>query len=256
MSDLYQLVGQIKQQKPLILNLSNYVTMDFVANGLLSMGASPVMTMAEAELADLVRLSNAVVINIGTLHDEFIRISHKACALANQLQKPLILDPVGAGASSYRTHNAKELIANHQFAIIRANASEIAALAGLAAVTKGVDATIDAEAIVAVAEDYACQQDVVISISGVTDYIIADNKLALNHSGSLLMPMITGTGCLLTAVTAAFHAIETDAFSAAVAAITVYGQCGERAAGKAKAPASFRDAFLDELYLFGENAHG
>lgn len=253
MHDLKQLISEIKQQKPLILNLSNYVTMDFVANGLLSLGASPVMSMGEKELADLIQLASAVVINIGTLNDDFIALCHNACLLANQLHKPLIFDPVGVGASAYRTCSAQALVERHTFAIIRGNASEIAALAGLSSVTKGGDSSLAGGTILALAKDYARAHHTVLSVSGAIDYIISEDNYTANHSGSAFMPMITGTGCLLSAVTAAFHAMHADAYTAAWAASNFYGQCGERAALKARGPGSFKEAFLDQLYLFGTN---
>lgn len=247
-----QLIQKVRETAPLILNISNFVTMDFVANGLLSLGASPVMSMAIEDMSDLIALSSAVVINLGTLNEEFINLADRTCALATSLNKPLILDPVGAGASRYRTDMSKKLIQQYNFSIIRANASEIAALADKAQKTKGVDSTLESGLILDIAKDLACQFNTVISVSGAVDYIIDKNELRSNETGSALMPKITGTGCLLTAITAAFNAVENNSFKAAYEAIRFYGLCGERAAIKAKGPGSFKEAFIDELFSFGE----
>ncbi|KTD76598.1 hydroxyethylthiazole kinase [Legionella waltersii] len=242
-----KLVQAIKEQRPLILNITNLVTMDFIANGLLSLGASPMMANSTTEMDDLVKISNSVVINLGTLHEEFIALCHKAGIAANGFGKPLILDPVGAGASHYRTATCLDLLEQHQFSIIRGNASEIMALCGSLDNTKGVDATISPELAIEQAKQFSLDKNIVIAISGKTDVIIAGNQMAICDRGSSLMPLITGSGCLLTAVIAAFHAVHTNLFEATAAAITFYGVCGETAAAKATGPGTFKIHFLDAL---------
>jgi hydroxyethylthiazole kinase len=241
------LVQQIKEQRPLILNLTNLVTMDFIANGLLSLGASPIMTNSNAEIDDLVQISNAVVINLGTLNEEFIFLSNKACIAATSLGKPLILDPVGAGASRYRTATCLDLLEQHQFSIIRGNASEIMALCGSQYTTKGVDANSSPEAAIEPAKQFSLENNIVIAISGQTDVIITGDQIAYCDRGSSLMPLITGSGCLLTAVISAFQSVHTNLFEATAAAITFYGVCGEIAAAKASGPGTFKIHFLDAL---------
>ncbi len=136
---------KIKQDKPLIVNLTNDVTMNFVADGLLSLGASPIMSKSEQEIEDLLQWAQAIVINFGTLDDAFIALSERACIIANQLNKPVLLDPVGAGASNYRTETCMKFLQQYNLSIIRGNASEIMSLAAVARLTKGVDSTMDSQ---------------------------------------------------------------------------------------------------------------
>jgi hydroxyethylthiazole kinase len=238
---------KIKKHKPLILNITNTVTMDFIANGLLSVGASPIMSQAEEEANDLIEIAHTVVINIGTLNKAFISLAKKACEIANQLNKPIIFDPVGAGASTYRTNTCLQFIANYNIAIIRGNASEINALAGGIANTKGVCSTIESNAVLENAKLLSERHDATIMVSGETDFIIDHQQSKQFSRGSILMPMITGTGCLLTAISGAFHAVENNRFEAASMAALFYSVCGELAAKKASGPGTFKSCFLDKL---------
>lgn len=246
------ILTKIKLERPLVLNITNVVTMDFVANGLLSVGASPVMSKAQQEMQDLLTLAKAVVINLGTLDDAFIALCEKACLLANQLQKPIILDPVGAGASCYRTDKCLQLIDAYDIAIIRGNASEIQALSGLSFTTKGVDSAIQSEEAIACAQALSTHCGAAIVISGATDIVVEADSINRFAHGSPLMSLITGTGCLFSAVVAAFHAVEPNKFIAASAATYFYGLCGEIAAEQASGPGSFKPAFLDALSVIPE----
>ena len=239
---------KIKNEKPLVLNITNYVTMDFVANGLLSLGASPVMSKAKQETADLLKITSAVVINLGTLNSEFIELCSHVCALANTLGTPVILDPVGAGASAYRTQTCEKLLADHQIAIVRGNASEIMALAGSNLLTKGVDSSTSSDRAVSSAQALAKQLNTTVVISGETDFVIDAENIAQFSRGVAMMPMITGTGCLLSAIVGAFHAVDSNAFSAASAGTLFYSICGEIAAERAEGPGTFKMHFLDALY--------
>lgn len=243
-----QLTQKIKQDRPLVLNITNDVTMDFIANGLLSLGASPVMSQAEQDVDDLIKFSQSIVINLGTLNEKFIELCEHTCRVANTLKKPIILDPVGAGATKYRTDAAAKLLDQYHIAIIRGNASEIMALSAASCVTKGVDSTAASDEAVENAKALSKKYNAAVVISGKTDFIIDADKLNQLDYGSALMPMITGTGCLLSSVVGAFHAAEQDRFLAASAACAFYGVSGEIAAKIAKGPGSFKPAFLDALY--------
>lgn len=243
---------KLKKENPLVLNLTNEVTVDFVANGLLSLGASPIMSKAPQEMDDLLQLASVLVVNIGTLDDNFVSLCEYACDVANQLKKPIVLDPVGAGASQYRTTTSLNLINNYDIAIIRANASEIMALSGASMVTKGVDSTAKTEAVIANAKALSSYYDSAIVISGEVDIVIDNNTVNKFTYGSALMPKITGTGCLLSAVVAAFHAIEKNRLQACSLATVFYGLCGEKAGQYAKGPAAFKTKFIDELALLPE----
>jgi hydroxyethylthiazole kinase len=242
------MLKKIKETNPLVLNITNYVTMDFIANGLLSLGASPIMSSASEEIEDLVCLSHAVVINLGTLNQAFIALCEQTCRIANQLKKPIILDPVGAGATNYRTKTSLKLINNYDIAIIRGNASEIMALAGSRSVTKGVDSSTESADAVDSAKKLSQQCDSTIVVSGKADFIIDHELFSQSDRGTPLMAMITGSGCLLSAVIGAFHAVEKNRFDAACAATVFYGICGEKAAAKSILPGTFKNYFLDALY--------
>ena len=243
------IVAKIKEERPLILNVTNDVTMDFIANGLLSLGASPVMSKAQEEIDDLLQLANSVVINLGTLDEKFIALCEYVCGIANQLKKPIVLDPVGAGASRYRTHTNLNLINNYHVAIIRGNASEIMSLSGAAIKTKGVDSTAQSDLAIDSAKQLSIYYDVAVVVSGEKDIVVDGHDVRQFTYGSPLMPQVVGTGCLFSAVVGAFHAVEKNRFDASISATVFYGICGENAAKRAQGPASFKIKFLDELNL-------
>ena len=245
---IHQIITRIKQTKPLVLNITNDVTMDFVANGLLCLGASPIMSKSMQESADLLKIASTVVINPGTLDDNFIALSEQVCLLANTLNKPIVLDPVGAGASLYRTSTCKRLLDTFDIAMLRGNASEIMALTGHARTTKGVDSTSETQHAIDSARVLAQTYHLTVVISGETDVVVDAHKVEQFDRGSPLMPLITGTGCLLSAVVSAFDAVHPNRFEAAAAATVFYGVCGELAANTALMPGSFKVAFLDALY--------
>lgn len=250
-----ELAHHIKIEKPLILNLTNDVTMDFIANGLISLGASPIMTKSIEELEDLVAISHAMVINIGTLDGDFLKRCDKASDLANKYNKPLVLDPVGAGASQYRTEVCQYLLERYQFSVVRGNASEIMSLNHADIQTKGVDSLKETCDAVDVGKVLSNQHDVIVAISGQTDAIIQGEHVAFSSKGSDLMPQITGSGCLLTAVIAAFVSVEGEFFKATQSAVHYYGACGELAAKKAKGPGTFKPLFIDALSTLSMEAH-
>jgi hydroxyethylthiazole kinase len=248
-----KLVTQIKYNQPLIINVTNYVTMDFIANGLLSLGASPMMTQSIQEINDLLKATNAVVINIGTLNEEFIFLCEKVCVEANRLGIPIVLDPVGAGASDYRTNTCLNLLERFNFSIIRGNASEVMALSNMHQNTKGVDTNISTHLAIKGAQILSSQYNVVIAISGKTDAVIDKNHSCLFDRGSPLMPKITGSGCLLSAVVGTFNAVHHDRFDATAAAVLFYSVCGELAAMHVNSPGSFKPHFLDALSFLPES---
>ncbi len=241
-------MNRIKLEKPLVLNITNYVTMDFIANGLLSIGASPIMSKAAHEIEDLLQHAKSIVINLGTLNNDFIRLCKHTCKIANQLSIPIILDPVGAGASQYRTDTCMSLINEYPISIIRGNASEIIALSGSSCKIKGVDSITASNHAVENAKRISKRYNAAVVVSGKIDIIVDDESVDQFNRGSPFMPYITGTGCLLSAVIAAFHAIEKNRFDAAKMATLFYGISGEIAENSANGPGSFRTQFLDALH--------
>ncbi|MGC1182717.1 hydroxyethylthiazole kinase [Legionella sp.] len=248
---------QVKQSKPLVLCLTNYVTMDLMANSLLSLGAAPLMSESIEEVEELVTLSHAVYINIGTLNDVFMERARLAAKYANLLNKPVILDPVGAGASRLRTSAAIELLplAN----VIRGNASEIISLTGAMGTTKGVETAEPVTKAINSAQILAKNYNKIIVISGPEDFVTDGNQDQILPFGSHLMPLITGMGCTLTAVISTFVACNLDYFQATVHAIAYFGLCGQLAEQQSNAPAAFRQTFIDNLFhpdwdFFSHNA--
>ncbi|HSW70193.1 MAG TPA: hydroxyethylthiazole kinase [Gammaproteobacteria bacterium] len=250
--NIHSLLTTLKQKKPLVLNITNDVTMDFIANGMLSIGASPVMSKAREEMEDLIKISSAVVINLGTLDEEFVRLCEQAASIANKFNKPLILDPVGAGASQYRTENCMRMLEQHKISIVRGNAGEILALSGTLSATRGVQSLAESDAAIEGAKYVSKKFEMTILVSGKKDVVVEDERVEIFDRGSKLMPIITGSGCLLSAVVAAFHAIEPNRFLASAAAAVFYSVCGEVAALQAEGPGTFKAKFLDVLHLMPE----
>ncbi|ADB39502.1 hydroxyethylthiazole kinase [Spirosoma linguale] len=246
-------VERIRVQAPLVHNITNFVVMNNTANALLALGASPAMVHAPEEVEDFVAISSALVVNIGTLDATFVAGMRLAMQKAKALGKPVIFDPVGVGATAYRNQVSAELLALAAPDVIRGNASEIMALAGLNAQTKGVDSLYGSEAAVDAARRLSALTGGVVVISGENDYIIQGEKTATIGNGHPLMTKVTGMGCTATALTGAFAAVNPDYFQAATHAMAVMGIAGELAVEKKLAPGSLQLNFLDALYELTED---
>lgn len=241
-------LSKIRKTKPLILNLTNYVAMDLTANALLAVGASPVMTHANEEVQELVKVSNAIVINIGTLDAQFSLRAKTALSIATALDKPTVLDPVGAGATSYRTETAKELLALGKIDLIRANASESLALFGDGDCTKGVDSSTSSDSASHWIRLNHPPLQATLVITGETDFILSERESYAVQHGHKMMERVTAMGCTASAICAAFLAVNSNAHRAALHAMTVMGVCGELAMRTARGPGTFRSHFLDALF--------
>lgn len=237
---------KIQKQKPIILNLTNTVTQDFMANNLLALGASPIMSQDINELGELISISQAININIGTLDKDFSKNALFAAKTANNLDTPLILDPVGAGASKSRTSLAIS-IAKHSN-IIRGNASEIIALGSQNHKTAGVESVHLVSESQEIAQDLANLYNNTIVISGKTDLTINRESRFTCDFGVELMTRVTGMGCALTAVIAAFAAVEKNYTIASHLALIYYTLCAEQAYKIATTPAKFKIEFIDSIY--------
>jgi len=247
-AEIYSLVEKIRNKSPVVHNITNYVVMNNTANALLAIGASPVMAHAGEEMEEMVGIAQALVINIGTLSEKWISSMFDAMHHAARKNIPVILDPVGAGATSLRTRTARELIARNPPAIIRGNASEIMALADDKTKTKGVDSAASADKAIALAQKISATYKCVVCVSGATDYIVEEKKIARVGNGHPLMTRVTGLGCTASALCGAFAAVEKSFFAATAGAMAVMGIAGEMAAGKADGPGSLQMHFLDNLY--------
>jgi len=243
-----QSLALIKEKKPLIHNITNYVVMNFTANALLSMGASPVMAHAEEEVEEMVSFAGALVLNIGTLSDGWIKSMLKAGRKASELKKPIILDPVGSGATSLRTKTARDIIEQTDLTAIRGNASEILSLAGNDSKTRGVDSIHSVDEASEAAGILASELGSTLAITGPVDLVTDGARIIRVSNGHPLMGQVTGTGCAATAVTGAFLAVDDNPVDAVVAALGFLGLAGERAGASVSAPGSFQAAFLDALY--------
>lgn len=246
-NDIKTVINKIRQCKPLVLNLTNHVTMNFMANALLALGAAPIMSECDDELEELISISAAINLNIGTLDDQFIKRCEKAVKFAKKYHKPVILDPVGAGATAIRTKTAINLM--HDVDIVRGNASEIIALDALKSKSLGVEAGNTTDEAICSAYKISRYYDVIVIVSGQCD-LVTNGKIDKSiNFGSRLMSLVTGMGCVLTAVIAAFRSVRSNSFEASVLATSYFGLCGNLSEQKASAPGSFKACFIDELHM-------
>jgi hydroxyethylthiazole kinase len=236
----------------LILNITNYVVMNTTANALLAVGASPVMAHAIEEVVEMTSLASALVINIGTLSPLWVESMVLAGEEARRRGIPIVVDPVGCGATTYRTSVAKQLVHHLQPAVIRGNASEIRSLVRADGSTKGVDSRNTVDEVIDDAKTLSQSANCVVSVSGPEDLIVAGGRIARVANGVPMMAKVTGMGCTASAITAAFAATRSSCFDAAVNAMVTMGVAGEIAARSAAGPGSFQMHFLDALYRLDE----
>ncbi len=245
---------RVREKKPLVHNITNYVVMNYTANALLACGASPVMAHAVEEVEEMVSLAGALVLNIGTLSLPWIDAMRRAGRRANELHVPIILDPVGSGATRLRTDSAKQLIEYLSINVVRGNASEILSLSGEKSevVTKGVDSVHTVDQVAEGAAILAKELGTTLAITGVVDLITDGERVCRVMNGHASMGSITGTGCTATAIIGAFLAVCPSSLEAAATGLSYFGLAGERAAAQAAAPGSFQVALLDALYEMKE----
>jgi hydroxyethylthiazole kinase len=237
----------IRQQPPLVHNITNYVVMNFTANALLAIGAAPVMAHAPEEVEAMAGLANALVLNLGTLSSPWISSMFQAARVATIRPLPIVLDPVGAGATKFRTDTALKMLEDLHLTVVRGNASEILALAGRPSRTRGVDSADTMETAREAASELARRHRIVVSLTGVEDYLTDGSRIVTVANGHPMMARVTGTGCVASALTGAFCAVEPDPLWAACGALVVFGIAGEMAAQRHSGPGSFQIGLLDAL---------
>lgn len=242
-------IAAVRSQRPLVHNITNYVVMNNSANALLAIGASPVMAHWTQEMEEMVSIAGALVLNIGTLDENWLKSMKVAGLAASRKSIPIVLDPVGAGATSARTAASLELIRLCHPSVIRGNASEIMALIDASVKSKGVDSSAQSEDAVKAARKLALETGAVVVISGATDYITDGTVVHTVEGGDGIMTSVTGMGCTSTALVGAFAAVVEDPLIAATAAMAVMSLAGERAAARSRGNGSMQVNFLDELYL-------
>jgi len=247
-NSIWNNIQAIKKKSPLIHNITNFVVMEKTANCLLAIGASPVMAHACEEVAEMTLLANSLVINIGTLSPLWLEGMLTALKAANSKGIPVVLDPVGAGATLYRTKAVKTILTQGSIKVIRGNASEITALQGFQAATKGVDSLLNSSESIDQAIELATKNHCIIWMSGETDVITDGQSTFLIDNGDPLMARVTGMGCTASSITGAFLAVNRNSLLATVHAAVLMGISGELSAMRAIGPGSFNVAFLDTLY--------
>ncbi|MBP1044062.1 hydroxyethylthiazole kinase [Vagococcus sp. BWB3-3] len=248
----FEQLRRMKQQSPLVHNMTNQVVANHVANGLLAIGASPIMAYAKEEVGPIASLASCLVLNIGTITTPIFEAMLIAGHAANEKGVPIVLDPVGVGVSRYRQKLVKTLLAELKISLIRGNAGEIAQLAKVPWQAHGVDSGTGQYSMKKMAQEVALANQSVVAISGERDWISDGKRLASVDNGHQLMTRVTGMGCLLSGVCGAFIASHQDLFESTLAAHITYGIAGEKAAMASPFPGSFKEQFMDQLFLLNE----
>lgn len=238
----------VRERAPLVHNITNYVVMNFTANALLAMGASPVMAHAPEEIDEMVAIASALALNIGTLTEAWVEAMVNAGRKAGEIGIPVVLDPVGAGATRFRTESAKRILSETPVRVVRGNPSEIMALGEGITGTRGVDSAHGSEEALEAALALAGRLKTTLAITGATDYVTDGERVISISNGHPLMGRITGSGCTASAVIAAFASVEEEPILAAASALAFYGVAGEVAAMASDKPGSFMVHFIDALY--------
>jgi hydroxyethylthiazole kinase len=241
------LMARVRAQKPLVHQITNFVVMNETANITLCAGALPVMAHAREEVEEMAGAAGALVLNLGTLWPEQVEAMLLAGGRANGRGIPVVLDPVGAGATRFRTESARRILDQVSVAIIRGNLAEVSALAGYEAMISGVESVGVAADAVEVANSAARKFGCVAAITGHTDIVADATRVARVFNGHEMMRMVSGTGCMSTAVTAAYAAVEKDYLLAAASALAAFGLAGEIAARDAAGPGTFHVRLYDAL---------
>jgi hydroxyethylthiazole kinase len=235
----------IRERRPLVHQITNYVVMNETANATLALGALPVMAHAPQEVEEMASAAGALVLNIGTLSERWVEAMLLAGRAANAAGVPIVLDPVGAGATRYRTETAKLLLAELDVAVVRGNAAEIATLAGRQAEIRGVE-SIGAGPGVELAREAARELGCVAAVTGAVDHVSDGARVLAVANGHPLLGTVSGTGCMATAITGCFLSVQ-EPFEAAAEALVAFGVAGEDAAEGARGPGSFHVGLYDAL---------
>lgn len=258
------ILKNVHEKTPLIHCITNYVTVNDVANILLACGASPIMADDEKDAVEITAICNALVINIGTLNERTIATMLKTGKRANELSHPVVLDPVGAGASSLRTDTTFKLLEEVKFAVIRGNISEIKTVSRGRGTTKGVDADVsdavtekNLDETISFAKELSARTKSIIAITGAIDIVTDSNKAYIIRNGHPMMSKITGSGCMLTAVIAAYCAANPGShLEATAAAVCAMGLAGELAYDKVvkhdAGTSSYRTYLIDAMSKLDE----
>ncbi len=250
------MMAKVRAKRPLVHHITNYVTVNDCANVCICAGGSPVMTDEALDIPEMVALASAVVLNIGTLSERTLESMAVAGREANRNGVPVVLDPVGVGATSYRTAAARKLMETVEVSVIKGNGGEIGVLAGLGGKVRGVDSVSGSDDAGAAVSSLAERTGAVVAATGETDYVSDGKTLAILRNGSPMLEKVSGTGCMVSSVTGCYVGACGVSVPSVSAAVSVFNIASEKAVegGKAFGPASFRTKLLDSLYgLSGED---
>ena len=262
---LKEMLENVGLRTPLIHNITNYVTVNDCANILIACGASPIMSDELAEVEEITTICNALNINIGTLNSHTIPSMLAAGKKARSLSHHVLLDPVGAGASKLRTDTALRILDEVKPSAVRGNISEIKALAMGEGSTKGVDADVadtvtddTLEQSIGFVKSFAAKTGAVVAVTGAIDIVTDGNRTFVIRNGHPMLSRITGSGCMLSAMTAAYLAANPETpLEATAAAVCAMGLCGEKAQERltdCDGNSTFRDYLIDEIYNLSGDA--
>jgi len=245
------ILGRVRVKRPLVHHITNYVTVNDCANITLCAGGSPVMADAREEVREMAAVSGALVLNIGTLNPSLVESMIAAGTAANEHHIPVILDPVGAGATRLRTESARRLLDELDIAIVKGNAGEIGVLSGVGGAVKGVDSEGLTGDPVQIAQEFAKREGLTVIITGETDIVTDGTRTLLVENGDPLMGIVCGTGCMASSVVGTFAAVCDDPVLASTGALAAFGIAGEKAAERCRRPGAFKVALFDELAALG-----
>jgi hydroxyethylthiazole kinase len=238
---------RLRERKPLVHQITNYVVMNETANATLALGALPVMAHAREEVAEMADLASALVLNIGTLSPPWVEAMLVAGRAAGARGTPVVLDPVGAGATRYRTETAKRILDEVQVTVLRGNAGEVATLVGVEAEVRGVESIGGGGDPSELAREAARSLGVVVSVTGPVDHVSDGDRILAIANGHPLLATVTGTGCMSSALTGCFLAVADSPLDGAAEALVAFGVAGEDAARAARGPGSFHVGLYDAL---------
>jgi hydroxyethylthiazole kinase len=243
---------KVREKKPLIHNITNYVVMNYTANVLLSCGASAVMAHGNEEVEEMVSLADALVLNLGTLTGARVETMVKAGKRAGERGIPIVLDPVGAGATALRTGAAKRLIGELPVRVIRGNPSEVLSLSREGLKSRGVEALHSVDEAVEAALDLASAHALTIAVTGKVDFVTDGGRTLRVHNGHSMLGYVTGSGCAAASLIAAFLSVDPDPIEATATALSYFGLAGENAGKSKSGPGTFQIKLLDALFMMDE----
>jgi hydroxyethylthiazole kinase len=246
--DLAKIIETLREQQPVVHAMTNAVTVNDVANVLRAVGARPIMAGAKEEVEEIVSRADALALNLGTPTPDRVEAMILAGRQANALRKPVVFDPVGVSASRFRIDSARRILSELHITVIKGNRAEMGSLSGMGGELRGLDAVHGPTDLLPAAETLSHQTGAVVVVSGERDLVVGKGRRVVVENGHPLMARVTGTGCMLTAVIAAFAAVEPDPMMATAAAAACFGLAGENAARQAKGPGTFKMLLLDSLY--------